>query len=173
MMRNAAVGSRPFLWRSSSPPAVQVSTAPAGQAATAALSDGIALSRPERVGFSGESLKELDAAMQGIVDKQASRRRRDAAGAPRPGRAAQGLRRAGHRQPDADAARHHRPHLLDDQADRRRGDDDAVRGRQVEAERSDREAHPRVREPQGLLAAGRRTASRCSSRRTTRRRWAS
>ena len=46
-----------------------VSTAPApGQAAVATLSDGIAISKPESVGFSSESLKELDAAMQGIVD---------------------------------------------------------------------------------------------------------
>ena len=47
----------------------QVSTAPAGGQA-AALSDGVALSTPESVGFSGESLKELDAAMQGIVDNK-------------------------------------------------------------------------------------------------------
>jgi CubicO group peptidase (beta-lactamase class C family) len=47
----------------------QVSTAPApGQAAVATLSDGIAISKPESVGFSSESIKELDAAMQGIVD---------------------------------------------------------------------------------------------------------
>jgi CubicO group peptidase (beta-lactamase class C family) len=36
----------------------------------AAAADKIALARPEAVGFSGESLKELDAAMQGIVDKK-------------------------------------------------------------------------------------------------------
>jgi CubicO group peptidase (beta-lactamase class C family) len=36
----------------------------------AALADHVVLARPERVGFSGESLKELDAAMQGIVDKK-------------------------------------------------------------------------------------------------------
>ena len=47
---------------------VQVSTAPAGQVATAALSDGVALVAPESVGFSREALKELDPAMQGIVD---------------------------------------------------------------------------------------------------------
>jgi CubicO group peptidase (beta-lactamase class C family) len=46
-----------------------VSTAPApGQAAVATLADGIALSTPESVGFSSEPLKELDSAMQGIVD---------------------------------------------------------------------------------------------------------
>ena len=46
-----------------------VSTAPApGQAAVATLSDGIAVSKPESVGLSSESIKELDAAMQGIVD---------------------------------------------------------------------------------------------------------
>ena len=38
------------------------------QAAT--LADKIVLTPPERVGFSGDSLKELDAAMQGIVDKK-------------------------------------------------------------------------------------------------------
>ena len=52
---------------------VQVSTAPAGgQAAVATapakLSDGIALAKPESVGFSSESLKDLDTGMQGIVD---------------------------------------------------------------------------------------------------------
>jgi len=49
---------------------VPVSTAPAGgqAAAVATLSDGIALSAPESVGFSSDSLKELDTAMQGIVD---------------------------------------------------------------------------------------------------------
>ncbi|MBI3491216.1 MAG: hypothetical protein HY047_05455 [Acidobacteria bacterium] len=36
---------------------------------TAAV-DRIVLTSPERVGFSGESLKELDAAMQGIVGKK-------------------------------------------------------------------------------------------------------
>src|SRR6185503_15295185 len=48
---------------------VQVSTAPAVRQA-AATADRIAVSQPERVGFSSESLKELDAAMQGIVDKK-------------------------------------------------------------------------------------------------------
>ena len=46
---------------------VHVSTAPANQAA-AALADGIALVKPESVGFSSEALKDLDPAMQGIVD---------------------------------------------------------------------------------------------------------
>lgn len=47
---------------------IHVSTAPAPQAA-AALADGVTLTAPERVGFSSETLKELDPAMQGIVDK--------------------------------------------------------------------------------------------------------
>jgi len=49
---------------------VPVSTAPGGgqAAATATLPDGIALSAPERVGFSSDSLKELDTAIQGLVD---------------------------------------------------------------------------------------------------------
>jgi hypothetical protein len=42
--------------------------APAGQATAAA--DGIVLTKPERVGLSSETLKELDPAMQGIVDKK-------------------------------------------------------------------------------------------------------
>src|SRR3954453_20905988 len=51
------------------PGGVRVSTAPAGQAA-AALADGIALVAPESVGFSSDTLKELDPAMQGIVDSK-------------------------------------------------------------------------------------------------------
>jgi CubicO group peptidase (beta-lactamase class C family) len=42
--------------------------APAGQAT--ATADGLVVTRPERVGVSGEALKELDTAMQGIVDKK-------------------------------------------------------------------------------------------------------
>jgi CubicO group peptidase (beta-lactamase class C family) len=42
--------------------------APAGQAT--ATADGIVLTQPERVGISSGALKELDAAMQGIVDKK-------------------------------------------------------------------------------------------------------
>src|SRR4051812_40010376 len=50
---------------------VQVSTAPAPQAAAGAtLADGIALSAPESVGFSSDALKDLDPAMQGIVDSK-------------------------------------------------------------------------------------------------------
>ena len=50
---------------------VRVSIAPAGQAtAPAALADGIALSKPESVGFSSDALKDLDTAMQGIVDSR-------------------------------------------------------------------------------------------------------
>src|SRR5882672_1566653 len=41
----------------------------AGRQASAAAAN-IVLASPERVGFSSESLKELDAAMQGIVDKK-------------------------------------------------------------------------------------------------------
>ena len=37
---------------------------------SAALADDVVLTAPERVGFSGEALKELDPAMQGIVDKK-------------------------------------------------------------------------------------------------------
>ena len=48
---------------------VQAATPPAGSQASAAANK-IVLAKPERVGFSSESLKELDGAMQGIVDKK-------------------------------------------------------------------------------------------------------
>ena len=48
---------------------VQVSTAPAVRQAAAAAGKAVP-ARPERVGFSSESLQELDAAMQRIVDKK-------------------------------------------------------------------------------------------------------
>jgi CubicO group peptidase (beta-lactamase class C family) len=48
---------------------VHAATPPVARQATA-TPDRIALTGPERVGFSSESLKELDAAMQGIVDKK-------------------------------------------------------------------------------------------------------
>jgi CubicO group peptidase (beta-lactamase class C family) len=48
---------------------VHAATPPAGWQATA-TADKVVLTSPERVGFSSDSLKELDAAMQGIVDKK-------------------------------------------------------------------------------------------------------
>jgi CubicO group peptidase (beta-lactamase class C family) len=42
----------------------------AGRQAAAAIADKIVLAKPEAVGISSEALKELDAAMQGIVDKK-------------------------------------------------------------------------------------------------------
>ena len=48
---------------------VHAATPPVARQATA-TPDRIALTGPERVGFSSDSLKELDAAMQGIVDKK-------------------------------------------------------------------------------------------------------
>jgi CubicO group peptidase (beta-lactamase class C family) len=48
---------------------MQAATPLAGWQATASP-DQIVLAKPEAVGFSSESLKELDAAMQGIVDKK-------------------------------------------------------------------------------------------------------
>ncbi len=48
---------------------VYTATPPSAFQATA-TADRIALTSPERVGFSSDSLKELDAAMQGIVDKK-------------------------------------------------------------------------------------------------------
>ncbi len=48
---------------------MQAATPVAGWQATAST-DKIVLAKPEAVGFSSESLKELDAAMQGIVDKK-------------------------------------------------------------------------------------------------------
>ena len=47
----------------------QAITPTAGRQATAAA-DTIVLTQPERVGFSSESLNELDSTMQGIVDKK-------------------------------------------------------------------------------------------------------
>src|SRR4029077_15664902 len=47
----------------------QAITPTAGRQAAAAA-DKIVLTQPERVGFSSESLKELDSAMQGIVDRK-------------------------------------------------------------------------------------------------------
>jgi len=47
--------------------AVQAATPPFQATATA---DKLVLTSPERVGFSNDSLKELDAAMQGVVDKK-------------------------------------------------------------------------------------------------------
>jgi len=49
---------------------VRVSTAPAARQPATALADGIALVAPESVGFSSDTLKELDPAMQGIVDSK-------------------------------------------------------------------------------------------------------
>src|SRR5439155_12096545 len=48
---------------------VHAATPPAGGQATATAAR-IVVASPERVGFSSDSLKELDAAMQGIVDKK-------------------------------------------------------------------------------------------------------
>src|SRR5258705_820904 len=48
---------------------MQAATPLAGWQATAST-DKIVLAKPEAVGFCSESLKELDAAMQGIVDKK-------------------------------------------------------------------------------------------------------
>src|SRR6266536_3574354 len=48
---------------------MQTATPLAGWQSTAST-DKIVLAKPEAVGFSSESLKELDAAMQGIVDKK-------------------------------------------------------------------------------------------------------
>ena len=96
--------------------------------------------------------------------QQAARRRRHDGRAPRPGRAADGVRPAGHREQRAAAEGHDRPHLLDDEADHRRRDDDPVRRRQVETDRSDQPLHSRVQGPEGLQEprrgrqAGRRAA---------------
>lgn len=49
---------------------VQWATPLSGRQTAAAVADRIVLTPAERVGFSSESLKELDAAMQGIVDKK-------------------------------------------------------------------------------------------------------
>ena len=57
---------------------------------------------------------------------------------------------------DPDGQGHHHAHLLDEQADRRRGADDALRPGQVQARGSGREVHPRARQPQGRQVRRRR-----------------
>ena len=96
--------------------------------------------------------------------QQATRRRRHDGRAPRPGRAADGVRPAGHREQLTAPEGHDRPHLFDDEADHRRRDDDPVRRRQVETDGSDQPLHSRVQGPEGLQEsrcgrqAGRRPA---------------
>ena len=85
----------------------------------------------------------------GARRQQPARRRRDDG---REGRQGRGVRRRRQARPGerrAAAEGLDLPHLLDVEADHRRRDDDAVRGRQVAAQRPGVEAHSRVREPQG------------------------
>ena len=126
---------------------------PAGRQAAVATRP-ITLTPPEQVGFSSDGLKALDAGLQTIVDSK------HLSGVvtvlARHGKV---VRHQAYGLQDIDKQtpmqiRQHRAHLLDDQADCRRRDDAAARGRQVAAVRSDREAHPRVREPQGLHRRG-------------------
>ena len=63
------------------------------------------------------------------------------------------LRQGRRRAQQADAARHDRPHLLDDQAAHLDGDHDAVRGGPLPARRPDLEVHPGLRQPRVSPAA--------------------
>jgi hypothetical protein len=95
----------------------------------AAVADRVVLAKPERLGFSSESLRNLDTAMQGIVDKK------HLAGiVTLLARHGQVVQHKAYGLQDIDSqtpmpARYHHAHLLDDQANYRRGDDDAVRRR--------------------------------------------
>ena len=60
------------------------------------------------------------------------------------------LRQGRRRAQQADAARHHLPHLFHDQAAHLDGDHDALRGGPLPARRPDLEIHPRLRQPARL-----------------------
>ena len=60
------------------------------------------------------------------------------------------LRQGRRRAQQADAARHHLPHLLHDQAAHLDGDHDALRGGPLSARRPDLEVHPGLRQPARL-----------------------
>ena len=90
--------------------------------------------------------------------RRQARRRHDAGRASRQGGPVRRLRRAGPRHQEAGRQGHDLPHRVDDQADRRRGDDDALGAGQVDARRSSRQAHPRIRRPQGVDAERRGAA---------------
>jgi hypothetical protein len=106
---------------------------------------------PESVGFAPGALDKMDAGMQDLVDKK------QLAGivtlVARHGKVVQ-HKAYGVQSLEtgcADEAGHDRAHLLDDQADHRRGDDDVVR-RRASGSRPIRFAKhiPGVRQPEGL-----------------------
>jgi hypothetical protein len=116
------------------------------------------MASPESVGFSAEGLKAHQQAMRALVDEA------KLAGVTtlvaRHGKVvafdAYGLQDLEAKKPISQG--HDLPHRVDDQADCRRGDDDALRAGQVDARRSGREAHPAIRQPQGRDAVRRRAA---------------
>ncbi len=110
---------------------------------TADSARDLAKATPESVGVSTERLRRLDAGLKRFVDE--GRVAGVTSLLARHGKIvnanAFGRRTC---RPGAAAARHDLPHLLDEQADHRRRDDDAVRGRQVAARRSRLALHPGV-----------------------------
>ena len=107
--------------------------------------DGAARER-RHVDAAARPAEERDA---GARRPQPAPRRRHDGREGRQGRRVRGRRQARPGERCAAAEGLDLPHLLDVEADHRRRDDDAVRGRQVAAQRPGVEAHPRVREPQG------------------------
>ena len=86
--------------------------------------------RRNRLEFAPGALDKMDVRHAGPRRQETARRHRHAGRPSRQGRAAQGLRRAEPRD-GAPMKLDDRAHLLDDQADRRCGDDDVVRRGQV------------------------------------------
>ena len=126
----------------------------------------IPLPRPSPSGFSTAGLKAFQQAMRALVDEAQAGGRDDARGPPRQGGPLRRLRQA-----DLEAKKpvdegHDLPHRVDDQADRRRGDDDAVGTGQVDARRSGGEAHSRVRRPEGRDAEWRSAADQADDHAT-------
>ncbi len=105
------------------------------------------------LGRAAETAERRDAAHGGSAGDP---RHRHADGAAREDRRQRRVRLTGSRRRDAAHARHDLPHLLDEQADHRRGDDDAVRRGQVAGRGSAVEVHPGIRGPQGLWRDSRR-----------------
>ena len=115
----------------------------------AAIAADLPTARPESVGMSTQRLGRLKSEMQGARRPQPAPRRRHDGREGRQGRRVRGRRQARPGERCAAAEGLDLPHLLDVEADHRRRDDDAVRGRQVAAQRPGVEAHSRIREPQG------------------------
>ena len=117
------------------------------------------IAAPESVGFSSRGPEGVPASHARAGGRAETRRRDDARGAPRQGGALRRLRQARPRGREAGREGHDLPHRVHDQADRRRGDDDAVGTGQVDARRSGGEAHSRVRRLEGRDAEWRSAAN--------------